>query len=217
MRSPVFELVDGSPSTSGRLHLSIYLSQSDALEGLSTTPVRHHLPLPNSRQRKSSSATSSLRFNPSYSLAAAPEVPSLANHPSPHPPTPPSPTASSPCHHPLTARSAPSPLAALAFDTVPTNLPGWHLVLDAIPERWRARLNVMGNYTKHMLSGALSAAVSKSVTSPLERVRLELVLHSRQEGAFRVAVGILREQGLLGFWKGNMLNIARTAPFKVGY
>jgi Mitochondrial carrier protein len=31
-----------------------------------------------------------------------------------------------------------------------------------------------------------------------------------------VALGVLRNEGILGFWLGNGLNVLRTAPYKVG-
>lgn len=31
-----------------------------------------------------------------------------------------------------------------------------------------------------------------------------------------MALGVLRNEGILGFWRGNGLNILRTAPYKVG-
>lgn len=31
-----------------------------------------------------------------------------------------------------------------------------------------------------------------------------------------MALGVLRNEGILGFWSGNGLNILRTAPYKVG-
>lgn len=31
-----------------------------------------------------------------------------------------------------------------------------------------------------------------------------------------MALGVLRNEGVLGFWRGNGLNVLRTAPYKVG-
>ena len=68
---------------------------------------------------------------------------------------------------------------------------------------------------KHLLCGALSAVVSRTTMAPLERIKLEIVLHKRQDTMFEVALGVFDQNGVQGFWKGNGLNILRTAPYKV--
>lgn len=50
--------------------------------------------------------------------------------------------------------------------------------------------------------------------APLERIKLEIVLHKRQETMFEVALGVLERDGKSGFWKGNGINLLRTAPYK---
>uniref|UniRef100_A0A6N2KP45 Uncharacterized protein n=1 Tax=Salix viminalis TaxID=40686 RepID=A0A6N2KP45_SALVM len=59
------------------------------------------------------------------------------------------------------------------------------------------------NTTKHLWAGVLAAMVSRTFVAPLERLKLEYIV--------RV---IAATQGLKGFWKGNFVNILRTAPFK---
>ena len=51
--------------------------------------------------------------------------------------------------------------------------------------------------------------------APLERIKLEIVLHKRQETMFEVALGVFQRDGAVGFWKGNAINLLRTAPYKV--
>jgi len=70
------------------------------------------------------------------------------------------------------------------------------------------------NCGKHLLAGALSAAVCKTVVAPVERVRMDIVLDNTSHGPLGACVEIMRTEGFLGFWKGNLLNIIRTAPFK---
>ena len=53
--------------------------------------------------------------------------------------------------------------------------------------------------------------------APLERIKLEIVLHKRQETMFEVALGVFQRDGAVGFWKGNAINLLRTAPYKVSY
>lgn len=75
-------------------------------------------------------------------------------------------------------------------------------------------LQTAAGWSKHLLCGALSAVVSRTTMAPLERIKLEIVLHKRQETMFEVAMGVLERDGKSGFWKGNGLNLLRTAPYK---
>jgi len=77
-------------------------------------------------------------------------------------------------------------------------------------------LQTAAGWSKHLLCGALSAVVSRTTMAPLERIKLEIVLHKRQETMFEVALGVLERDGKSGFWKGNGINLLRTAPYKVG-
>ena len=50
--------------------------------------------------------------------------------------------------------------------------------------------------------------------APLERLKLEYVVRGEQKNLFELTQKIAASQGLKGFWKGNFVNILRTAPFK---
>ena len=78
-----------------------------------------------------------------------------------------------------------------------------------------AKFQTAAGWSKHLLCGALSAVVSRTTMAPLERIKLEIVLHKRQETMFEVALGVLERDGAVGFWKGNAINLLRTAPYKV--
>ncbi|KAI8463074.1 MAG: mitochondrial carrier domain-containing protein [Monoraphidium minutum] len=75
-------------------------------------------------------------------------------------------------------------------------------------------LGAAAEHGKLLVAGALSAAVSRTAVAPLERVKMELLLVSSGAPALQTALGVLRREGLRGFWKGNALNVARLAPFK---
>ncbi|KEH34931.1 putative mitochondrial carrier protein [Medicago truncatula] len=77
--------------------------------------------------------------------------------------------------------------------------------------RERAAVN---NTTKHLWSGAISAMVSRTCVAPLERLKLEYIVRGEKRNIFELIKSIATTQGLRGFWKGNLLNILRTAPFK---
>lgn len=70
------------------------------------------------------------------------------------------------------------------------------------------------NTTKHLWAGVLAAMVSRTFVAPLERLKLEYIVRGEQKNLFEVIKVIAATQGLKGFWKGNFVNILRTAPFK---
>ncbi|KAM7276410.1 hypothetical protein ACFE04_018276 [Oxalis oulophora] len=70
------------------------------------------------------------------------------------------------------------------------------------------------NTARHLWAGAVAAMVSRTCVAPLERLKLEYIVRGEQKSIFELIRTIAATQGLLGFWKGNFVNILRTAPFK---
>ncbi|XP_059308104.1 probable mitochondrial adenine nucleotide transporter BTL3 [Lycium ferocissimum] len=70
------------------------------------------------------------------------------------------------------------------------------------------------NTTKHLWAGAVAAMVSRTFVAPLERLKLEYIVRGEQKHLFELIKTIAVTQGIKGFWKGNSVNILRTAPFK---
>lgn len=70
------------------------------------------------------------------------------------------------------------------------------------------------NTTKHLWAGAVAAIVSRTFVAPLERLKLEYIVRGEQKKLVELIKSIAATQGLKGFWKGNLVNILRTAPFK---
>ncbi|KAL2531410.1 putative mitochondrial adenine nucleotide transporter BTL3 [Abeliophyllum distichum] len=70
------------------------------------------------------------------------------------------------------------------------------------------------NTAKHLWAGAVAAMVSRTFVAPLERLKLEYIVRGEQKDLFELIKTIASSQGLRGFWKGNFVNILRTAPFK---
>lgn len=70
------------------------------------------------------------------------------------------------------------------------------------------------NTSKHLWAGAVAAMVSRTVVAPLERLKLEYIVRGEQKHLLELIKTIAVTQGLRGFWKGNLVNILRTAPFK---
>ncbi|KAK4766814.1 hypothetical protein SAY87_008456 [Trapa incisa] len=56
--------------------------------------------------------------------------------------------------------------------------------------------------------------VSRTFVAPLERLKLEYIVRGEQRNLFELIKTIVVTQGPKGFWKGNFVNILRTAPFK---
>lgn len=70
------------------------------------------------------------------------------------------------------------------------------------------------NTVKHLWAGAVAAMVSRTFVAPLERLKLEYIVRGEQKNLFELIKTIAATQGMKGFWKGNFVNILRTAPFK---
>ena len=54
----------------------------------------------------------------------------------------------------------------------------------------------------------------RTLVAPLERLKLEYIVRGEQRNLCDLVKKIAASQGLKGFWKGNFVNILRTAPFK---
>ncbi|KAF8089290.1 hypothetical protein N665_0510s0005 [Sinapis alba] len=70
------------------------------------------------------------------------------------------------------------------------------------------------NTTKHLWAGAFAAMVSRTCIAPLERMKLEYIVRGEQRNLLGLIQRIATTEGIRGFWKGNLVNILRTAPFK---
>jgi solute carrier family 25 (adenine nucleotide translocator) protein 4/5/6/31 len=78
-----------------------------------------------------------------------------------------------------------------------------------------------GNFAVDFMLGGVSAAVSKTVVAPIERVKLLLQLQDanrqitadkRYKGLFDCFVRVNSEQGFTSFWRGNLANLIRYFP-----
>lgn len=54
----------------------------------------------------------------------------------------------------------------------------------------------------------------RTMVAPLERLKLEYMIRGEQRKLPEAIYAIAVSQGLKGFWRGNFVNILRTAPFK---
>jgi hypothetical protein len=86
--------------------------------------------------------------------------------------------------------------------------------LETIRSRDKRKLSRQEAAARRLTSGTLAAVVVRTVLAPLERVKIEYLLNGSALKPEALVSAIMRKEGFGGFWKGNMLNIARTAPFK---
>lgn len=76
---------------------------------------------------------------------------------------------------------------------------------------WRRKPAVRGALL--VTAGGLSAAVAKTATAPLERVKL--LAQAGQPGNFvQLLAEVVRAEGVRGLWRGNPANIVRVIPNK---
>ncbi|KAF0314796.1 ADP,ATP carrier protein [Colletotrichum asianum] len=76
-------------------------------------------------------------------------------------------------------------------------------------------------FMKDFVAGGISAAISKTVVAPIERVKLLLQVQHiskqiseemRYKGMVDCFIRIPKEQGFLSYWRGNMANVIRYFP-----
>jgi len=76
-------------------------------------------------------------------------------------------------------------------------------------------------FAQNFIAGGVSAAISKTVVAPIERVKLLLQVQDvskqlkesqKYKGMVDCFVRIPKEQGFMAFWRGNMVNVIRYFP-----
>ncbi|EPS63780.1 hypothetical protein M569_11001, partial [Genlisea aurea] len=88
------------------------------------------------------------------------------------------------------------------------------IVKESKPSVAKQRQGSALNTAKHLWAGAVAAMVSRTFVAPLERLKLEYIVRGEKRSLFDLIKSIKASQGLRGFWRGNLVNILRTAPFK---
>jgi Mitochondrial carrier protein len=63
-----------------------------------------------------------------------------------------------------------------------------------------------------LLAGGTSAVVAKSITAPLERIRIIQQTSLSQFSVFNLTSQIYRKEGFLSFWRGNLPAVMRIFP-----
>ena len=77
------------------------------------------------------------------------------------------------------------------------------------------------DFVLDFLAGGISAAVSKTIVAPLERVKILLQIQDAQKfipkdqqykGLVDCFSRVYKEQGVISFWRGNVVNVVRYFP-----
>ncbi|XP_070493235.1 mitochondrial adenyl nucleotide antiporter SLC25A24 [Chironomus tepperi] len=69
-----------------------------------------------------------------------------------------------------------------------------------------------GRWWRHLVSGALAGAVSRTSTAPLDRLKVMLQVHHSKQRISECFKGMLKEGGWQGLWRGNGINVIKIAP-----
>ncbi|KAJ8765510.1 hypothetical protein K2173_014632 [Erythroxylum novogranatense] len=86
--------------------------------------------------------------------------------------------------------------------------------VEKVAKKVEVRGSAALNTTMHLWAGVVAAMVSRTFIAPLERMKLEYIVRGEQKSLFELIRRIATTEGVRGFWKGNVVNILRTAPFK---
>uniref|UniRef100_A0A0D6R936 EF-hand domain-containing protein n=1 Tax=Araucaria cunninghamii TaxID=56994 RepID=A0A0D6R936_ARACU len=66
--------------------------------------------------------------------------------------------------------------------------------------------------SKYLIAGGVSGAVSRTATAPLDRLKVMLQVQTSGAQVIPAIKKIFREGGLLGFFRGNGINVLKVAP-----
>ncbi|KAJ1645201.1 hypothetical protein IWQ61_010340 [Dispira simplex] len=119
----------------------------------------------------------------------------------------------------LPTGSSSSSLASnpLSTPTVGTTSVGATVVeVEAPPKPIRNRV-ISIDILKHLLAGGIAGAVSRTVVSPLERMKIIFQVQgpgaASYQGVWPTLVKIWREEGAIGYMRGNGTNVIRIVPY----
>ncbi|KAF7840212.1 calcium-binding mitochondrial carrier protein SCaMC-2-B-like [Senna tora] len=68
------------------------------------------------------------------------------------------------------------------------------------------------NRTKYFIAGGIAGAASRTVTAPLDRLKVILQVQTTHPSIVPAVKKIWKQDGLLGFFRGNGLNVVKVAP-----
>ena len=85
----------------------------------------------------------------------------------------------------------------------------------SIPDDFTEKEMQTGMWWRHLVSGGIAGAVSRTATAPLDRIKIFLQVHGSKNANFGVVNGLqymLKEGGVKSLWRGNFINVLKIAP-----
>ncbi|RDX64733.1 Calcium-binding mitochondrial carrier protein SCaMC-1, partial [Mucuna pruriens] len=68
------------------------------------------------------------------------------------------------------------------------------------------------NPSKYFLAGGIAGGISRTATAPLDRLKVVLQVQTARASIMPAVMKIWKQDGLLGFFRGNGLNVVKVAP-----
>ncbi|XP_046384074.1 putative calcium-binding mitochondrial carrier F55A11.4 isoform X2 [Ischnura elegans] len=65
---------------------------------------------------------------------------------------------------------------------------------------------------KYLVAGGIAGGVSRTVTAPVDRIKVFLQANSKYGGLLSCLHALIKEGGILGLWRGNAMNLIKTVP-----
>ncbi|EFC42705.1 predicted protein [Naegleria gruberi] len=89
------------------------------------------------------------------------------------------------------------------------------IIMDKSIRENTNNFSYLNNTSKALIAGALSGAISKTVTAPLERLKILYQVQTRKPPSILVGFKeMYMESGIKGLFRGNGVNILKSAPEK---
>uniref|UniRef100_A0A3Q0S334 Solute carrier family 25 member 24 n=1 Tax=Amphilophus citrinellus TaxID=61819 RepID=A0A3Q0S334_AMPCI len=84
-----------------------------------------------------------------------------------------------------------------------------------IPDEFTEEEKTTGLWWKQLTSGAVAGALSRTGTTPLDRMKVFMQVHASKSNKISLVGGfkqMLKEGGMTSLWRGNGINVMKTAP-----
>ncbi|KAE9540030.1 hypothetical protein AGLY_005282 [Aphis glycines] len=82
-----------------------------------------------------------------------------------------------------------------------------------VPDDFTQAEMITGMWWRHLVSGGVAGAVSRTFTAPLDRLKVFLQVYGNQHSNITTCFkSMLKEGGKRGMWRGNGINVLKIAP-----